>query len=344
MYSSNPPTIVWVANRETLVSDRFISELKVVDGNLVLLNESKLPIWSTNVTSTASLNSAIAVILDDGNLVLRDGLNSFEPIWQSFDHPTNTLLPGAKFNYNKRTNKSQLLTSWKSTDDPGVGLFSLELHPFRMMVISKWNRSQQYWDTGSWDSLVIRAYYKYTYQTNENESYFTYYAYNPSTISRFIMNVAGQLQLQIWSASTKEWNFLSAQPETQCKVYALCGAFGTCRQTRLPFCNCLTGFMPRSESEWNQSDFSGGCVRKSNFVCGRNMEKPDFLMIKVTSLPPNSFVAVKSNGKCRTTCLNNCSCNAYSFVGNNCSIWDGELLNLSEDNANGKTLYVKAMF
>ncbi|KAI3824722.1 hypothetical protein L1987_06193 [Smallanthus sonchifolius] len=341
-YSSNPPTIVWVANRETPVSDRFNSELKVVDGNLVLLNESKLPIWSTNVTSTTGLNSAVAVILDDGNLVLRDGLNSVEPFWQSFDHPANTLLPGAKFAYNKRTNKSQLLTSWKSTGDPGVGLYSLELHPFRTMVISKWNRSQQYWDTGSWDPLVIiDAYYKYNYQTNENESYFTYYAYNPSTISRFTMDVAGQLKQQLWSDSTKEWNFLSAQPETQCKVYALCGAFGTCRQTGLPFCNCLTGFKPRSESEWNQSDFSGGCVRKSNFFCGRNMEKPDFLMIKVTSLPPNSFVAVKSNGECRTTCLNNCSCNAYSFVGNNCSIWDGELLNLSEDNTNGKTLYVK---
>ncbi|KAK1422883.1 hypothetical protein QVD17_18172 [Tagetes erecta] len=45
----------------------------IVEGNLVLLNESKLPIWSTNVTSTTSFNSAVAVILDDGNLVLRNG-------------------------------------------------------------------------------------------------------------------------------------------------------------------------------------------------------------------------------------------------------------------------------
>ncbi|MFS8031245.1 putative non-specific serine/threonine protein kinase [Helianthus anomalus] len=77
--ASNPPTIVWVANRETPISDRFISELKIVNGNLVLLNESKLPVWSTNVT-TASLKSVIAVLLDDGNLVLSDRLKPDEPV------------------------------------------------------------------------------------------------------------------------------------------------------------------------------------------------------------------------------------------------------------------------
>ncbi|KAJ0455630.1 putative non-specific serine/threonine protein kinase [Helianthus annuus] len=340
-YSSNPPTVVWIANRETPVSDRFSSELKFIDGNLVLLNESKLPIWSTKVTSTTSLNSAVAVILDNGNLVVRNGLNSVEHIWQSFDHPAHTWLPGAKFAYNKRTNKSQLLTSWKSRDDPGVGLFSSEVHPFRIMVVSKCNRSQQYWDPGSWDPLMDNDFYKYNYQTNENESYFTYYAYDPSTVCRFIMDVDGQFQLQTWSESTKQWNIIWAQPETQCKVYALCGAFSTCRETGLSLCNCLTGFQPRSESNWNQSDFSGGCVRKTNLICGRNMEKLDFVMVQVTSPPPSSSVSIGSAGECRNACLKDCSCNAYSFVGRNCSVWNGELLNLSEDKTNGKTMYVK---
>ncbi|KAK1437920.1 hypothetical protein QVD17_03720 [Tagetes erecta] len=124
--SFNPLTIVWVANRETPISDRFISELKIVNGNLVLLNESKVPIWSTNVTTTRGLNSSTAVLLDDANLVLSDGSKSGEPIWQSFDHPVHTWLPGAKLGYDYRTNKSQLLTSWRSNEDPGVGLFSFE--------------------------------------------------------------------------------------------------------------------------------------------------------------------------------------------------------------------------
>ncbi|KAI7726031.1 hypothetical protein M8C21_026081, partial [Ambrosia artemisiifolia] len=278
-YSTNPPTVVWIANRERPIFDRFKSELLFIDGNLVLLNESKLPIWSTNVTSSTNLKYAVlAVILDDGNLVLRSDLNSVEPIWQSFDHPNHTWLPGAKFAYNKRTNKSQLLTSWKSTYDPGVGLFSLELHPFRIMVLSKWNRSQEYWDTRSWDPLMANSFYKYTYETNENESYFTYYAYEHG-LNLPNSGISSGLNLKV-----------------------------NVRETGLSLCNCLTGFHPRSESSWNQSDFSGGCVRKTSLICGRNMEKLDFLMVQVTSLPP---------------------------------IWNGELLNLSEDNVNGKTMFVK---
>ncbi|GKE71766.1 G-type lectin S-receptor-like serine/threonine-protein kinase [Tanacetum coccineum] len=317
---SSPPTIVCVANREAPIFDKFKSELKAVDGNLVLLNESKLPIWSTNVTSTAGLNSTIAVILDDGNLVLREGLNSVVPVWQSFDHPVNTWLPGAKLVYDKRANKSLPLTSWKSTSDPPLGLFSMELHPVRTMIMLKWNESLQYWDTGSWDPLMGNPFYKYDYHTNENESFFTYSSYDPST---------------------KEWNIIWSQPETQCQVYALCGDFGTCKRTGLPLCNCLTGFKPRSQSDWNISDFSGGCVRTTELVCGRNEEQPGFLKINVTNLPPNNYVAVGSARECRTTCLNKCSCNAYSFVDNVCSVWDGDLLSLSEDNSNGKAIYIK---
>ncbi|GJW90908.1 5' exonuclease Apollo [Tanacetum coccineum] len=151
--ASNPPTIVWVANREIPVSDRLNSELKIVDGNLVLLNELKLQIWSTNVTTT-NLNSVIAVIRDDGNLVLTDGSNSVEPDWQSFDHLVNTWLPGAKIAYDFRTKKKQLLTSWKTEENPDAGLFSLELDPTGKEYICKRNGSHQYWTSGAWNGHI----------------------------------------------------------------------------------------------------------------------------------------------------------------------------------------------
>lgn len=105
------------------------------------------------------------------------------------------------------------------------------------------------------------------------------------------MDVSGQVQQLAWLDNAKEWILVWFEPTTQCDVYALCGSFGTCRQSGPSFCNCLTGFKPRSDSEWNQSDFSSGCVRKTNLQCGRNVEKPDFLMISVKSLPPNNSKA-----------------------------------------------------
>ncbi|GJY37629.1 G-type lectin S-receptor-like serine/threonine-protein kinase [Tanacetum coccineum] len=101
---------------------------------IVLINESKSPVWSTYATSTSGLNYVVAVILDDGNLILTDGLNSAELVWQSFDHPVQTVFPGAKVAYDKRRNESIPLTSWNKKEDPVSGLYSLELHPVLLMI------------------------------------------------------------------------------------------------------------------------------------------------------------------------------------------------------------------
>ncbi|KAJ9550405.1 hypothetical protein OSB04_014450 [Centaurea solstitialis] len=348
-------TIAWVANRETPVSNRFQSELKIIDGNLVLLNESKSQIWSTNInssTSTSTSSSITAVLLDDGNLVLRDGLNSSgDHIWQSFDFPADTWLPGGRIAYNNITGKKQLLTSWKSSEDPSEGLFSLELDPKGKQYLIRWNRSEVYWTSGSWNGEIFslvpemrRNYiYNFSYVENENESYFTYSLYNPEIISRFVMDVSGQIKQLSWLESSQQWNLFWSQPRTQCEVYDYCGAFGSCRQSGLPFCNCLTGFVPKSDSDWGLSDFSGGCVRKTEVECGRTSEKYGFLPISAATnrKPPNFTVSsAGSSGECERTCLNDCSCRAYSYDGNGCSIWNVDLLNLSED-SNEIAIYVK---
>jgi serine/threonine protein kinase len=60
-------------------------------------------------------------------------------------------------------------------------------------------------------------------------------------------------------------------------------------------------------------------------------------------LQPQS-VGVGNAAECESTCLNNCSCTAYAYESNNCSIWVGDLLNLQQlsgDDSNGRTLYLK---
>ncbi|MFS7889464.1 putative protein kinase RLK-Pelle-SD-2b family [Helianthus anomalus] len=152
-------TVVWVANRDSPVSDSFTSKLKIIDGNLVLLDESNSLVWSTNMNSTATPVSA--TLLDDGNLVLRYGSGSSLPIWQSFDHPTDTLLPGMKLGYNKLTNTNQILTSWKNREDPGMGLFSLELDQnnkqYQINCLLDFEASSKNdWNLGSFSSGCVR--------------------------------------------------------------------------------------------------------------------------------------------------------------------------------------------
>ncbi|THG13923.1 G-type lectin S-receptor-like serine/threonine-protein kinase At2g19130 [Camellia sinensis] len=339
-------TIVWVANRDNPISDKYSSVLKILDGNLVLLNESQTLIWSTNQNSTTS-NSVVAVLGDDGNLILRDRSNSNQPIWQSFDHPAHTWFPGGKIAYNKLTNTHQRLTSWKNSEDPSTGLYSLSLDANNSQYVIFWNGSNQYWTSGPWNgqifSLVpeMRTSYifNFSYHDNENESYFTYSMYNPSNISRFIMDISGQIQQLNWLEGTKQWNLYWAQPRQQCEVYDFCGQYGICNNIIQPFCNCLTGFNPKSVHDWNLSDYSGGCVRRTELLCGNitaaNQEKDRFWEIPNTRLPENpQSVAVGSAAECESSCLNNCSCTAYAYDSNGCSIWIGELMNLQDGSGN----------
>ena len=141
-------TIVWVANRETPVSDRFSSVLRISNGNLVLFNESQIPIWSTNLSSTSS-GPLEAVPQDDGNFVLIDGsTNSSKLLWQSFDNPTHTWLPCGKIVYNNKTKQNIHLISWKNSEDLTPGLFTLKLQQNTSSFIIRWNKFIQYWNSG----------------------------------------------------------------------------------------------------------------------------------------------------------------------------------------------------
>ncbi|KAI8558377.1 hypothetical protein RHMOL_Rhmol04G0087100 [Rhododendron molle] len=256
-------TIAWMANRDKPISDKYSSGLKIMDGNLVLLNESQMPIWSTNQSSTAS-SSVVAVLGDDGNLVVKDGFNSTQPIWQSFDFPTDTLLPGGKIGYNKRTKTHQNLTSWKNSEDPSRGLFSLSLKADTKECVISWNGTKQYWTSGPWQGQIFswvpemglrNSISNFSYVDNENESYFMYSMNDPAVISRFVMGVSGEIKLLPWSETSGQWNLLWSQPREQCEVSALCGAFGACNGTQ-PVCKCLKGFSPKSVGDWNLNDYS----------------------------------------------------------------------------------------
>ncbi|KAK4286211.1 hypothetical protein QN277_002800 [Acacia crassicarpa] len=133
--SQSQRTYVWVANRNEPVPDKYSAKLAISDGHLVLFDGSQKIVWSTNSTSS-SLSSVEAVLLDSGNLVLRDRPNATEFLWQSFDNPTDTWLPGGKIRLDNKTKQPQYLTSWKNSEDPAEGLFSLELDPKEALPIS----------------------------------------------------------------------------------------------------------------------------------------------------------------------------------------------------------------
>ncbi|CAN6574392.1 unnamed protein product [Malus baccata var. baccata] len=356
-------TVVWVANREIPVSDRFSSALSILDGNLVLLNQSKTLVWSTNLNSTTTSGSVQAVLLDSGNFVLRAGSsnNTSEPLWQSFDHPTHTWLPGGRLGFNKITNHTQTLTSWKNSENPAPGLYSLELAPDESSsYILLWNRSKQYWISAPWNesSHIFKVapenqMFNYSYVTNENERYFTYSLYDLKTVSRCSLSVSGQIQQLTWLE--KRWTLLWSLPLQQCDVYAFCGAFSSCNPTSSDNCKCLKGFEPNRQSDWDLQIYSGGCSRRTSMQCGNATSAngtgdwflgDEFLEIHSISLPENNqYGYALGIESCRSACLNECRCTAYAYESNSyCSIWHGDVFlpELVASDGGGRTLYIRA--
>lgn len=85
-------TVVWLANRDHVV-DRNSSLALTQKGNMVLSTSDGTVVWATN-TSDKGVNKA--VLQENGSLVLLESSGG-SPVWQSFDHPTDTLLPMQRF-------------------------------------------------------------------------------------------------------------------------------------------------------------------------------------------------------------------------------------------------------
>ncbi|KAL3740624.1 hypothetical protein ACJRO7_021832 [Eucalyptus globulus] len=106
-----PSKKVWVANRNKPIGDTDKSASLIIgnDGNLKLLDGQQNTVWSTNVM--AKSNYSAAHLSDYGNFVLQD--RNANILWESFDEPTDTLLPNMKIGVNVKTGKKRNLISWK---------------------------------------------------------------------------------------------------------------------------------------------------------------------------------------------------------------------------------------
>ncbi|KAI9199038.1 hypothetical protein LWI28_026341 [Acer negundo] len=147
-YNKKTEPVVWVANRNKPLKDAYGVVTISEDGNLVVLNGQNEVLWSSNVSNSGTNISA--QLLDTGNLVLRD-ITTGSSIWESFQEPTDTFLPGMKLSSQIRTGPIVQLRSWKSLSDPSLGSFSLGIDPLNIPETIIWNDSRVYARSGPWN-------------------------------------------------------------------------------------------------------------------------------------------------------------------------------------------------
>ncbi|KAM3701690.1 hypothetical protein ACJW31_05G193600 [Castanea mollissima] len=117
--------------------------------------------------------------------------------------------------------------------------------------------------------------------------------------------------------------------------------------------SCMQGFVPMDPDQWYKGNWSGGCTRRTELQCQRNLSsvtqetagEDGFVDVKCSKLPDFATleaVPPGSNESCESKCLNNCSCTAYAVAsGIGCLIWKGNMLDVHQFPRAGNTLKIR---
>ncbi|XP_068669480.1 receptor-like serine/threonine-protein kinase SD1-8 [Aristolochia californica] len=346
-------TVVWVANRDKPLTNSS-GVFKIGDqGNAIIVMGDGSLSWSSNHTKA---KNPVIQLLESGNLVLReeddDDPENF--LWQSFDYPSDTLLPGMKLGYDLRTGLDRYIRSWKSIDDPSPGESTYRLDHCGMPESYLLRGSVVKYRSGPWNGIRFSGVpemqpgyiFQFSFESNKQEIYFKYDLIKKSLISRLTVSPSGLLQRFTWLEESRVWNPIWRGPKDECDDYAVCGPFGVCNSNGSPVCECLKGFLSKSPQAWFLRDGTDGCVRTTPLACSK---ADGFMKMKRMKLPDteDSIVYKDMNlNECEDLCLKNCSCMGYASAdirggGSGCVTWGGQLIDLREYGDSGQDLYVR---
>ncbi|XP_059623655.1 G-type lectin S-receptor-like serine/threonine-protein kinase RKS1 isoform X2 [Cornus florida] len=362
------PTVVWVANRDTPIKNK-TGVFKIADdGNIAIFdtdNERGLPLWSTNVSSVM-INST-AVLLPSGNLVLITTNGSDHThnvvVWQSFDYPTDSILPGMKVGLDRRSGLNRVLTSWKSEDDPAPGEFTLAVDIRGSPQFFLYKNSAPIWRAGPWNGMTmsgipivaglstneeyskVAGLFNWSFIDSQDEVYYSISGPNTSTFQRLVLLPVGSVYRAIWRTDTKEWDFFVGSQD-RCDEYSRCGASAICNNYNTMQCTCLPGFEPQPPRDW----FIKCAEKKQSYTCGKGVGE-GFIKLAGLKIPDARVGQLYKNvslEECERECLNKCNCTGYASAdvnvgGRGCYAWLGELNDIKQYNRteDGQDFYLR---
>ncbi|KAG4923392.1 hypothetical protein JHK87_048932 [Glycine soja] len=295
----------WVANRDEPIRDPSVALTIDQYGNLKIISNggnSTIMLYSSSKPESNSNSTIItsAILQDNGNFVLQE-INQDGSVknilWQSFDYPTNMLLPGMKLGFDRKTGQNWSITSWRSGKSPLSGSFSLGLdHKTKEMVM--WWRGKIVWSSGQWSngnfanlkSSLYEKDFVFEYYSDEDETYVKY-------VPVYGYIIMGSLGI----------------------IYGSSGASYSCSDNKYFLSGCS---MPSAHK----------CTGVDSLYLGSSESRYGVMAGKGFIFDAKEKL---SHFDCWMKCLNNCSCEAYSYVNadaTGCEIWSKGTANFSDTN------------
>ncbi|KAJ3683470.1 hypothetical protein LUZ60_013697 [Juncus effusus] len=309
-YSSVP---IWAPPGPPLVDSGGSLRL-LQSGNLVLQNSSGAIQWQTN---TSSRGVTSASLLETGNFVLQNSSSSSSFLWQTFDHPTDTIVESQNFSSN------QVLTSNSYT-------FSLMASGnLTLNFDGSTNNSIQYFNQGynetttkgvtapilSLQTNGIVQLFDQTLNTTFVIAYSDNYGESGDMIRFLRLDSDGNFRAYSANRGSAVQNIQWSAITEQCNVFGYCGNFGMCvYNDTSPNCIC-----PSQNFEFTDpSDPRQGCKRKTDLSsCPSNstmlvLDNTQFLTYPPEITNEQFFVGLTA---CRQNCLSGPSCLASTALG-----------------------------
>ncbi|CAE5957179.1 unnamed protein product [Arabidopsis arenosa] len=356
-----PRVYVWVANRENPVTSLTANLTISSNGSLILLDEKQDIVWSFGREVLTS-NECRAELLNSGNLVLIDNVTG-NYLWESFEHPGDTMLPLSSLMYSTLNNTRRVLTSWKTNTDPSPGEFVAELTPQVPPQGLVWKGSSPYWRSGPWvdtrfsgipemDKTYVNPLTMVQDVVN-GTGILTFCALRNFDVSYIKLTSDGSLDIHRSNGGTTGWIKHFEGPLSSCDLYGTCGPYGLCmRSISTPTCKCLRGFVPKSDDEWNNGNWTRGCVRRTELSsCQGNSssttqgkDTTDGFYRVANIKPPDSYELASFGDaeQCHQGCLRNCSCLAFAYINKiGCLVWNQELLDMVQFTEEGVFLSIR---
>lgn len=344
-------------------------------GNLVLM-DGDTTIWTSNTSGTGV---EFASLLESGNFILYNEAN--RPMWQSFSHPSDTLLP------NQPLSVSLELTTSKSPSHGGYYALkmlqqrtSLSLALTYNMPESIYNTSPEsyynnsYWNgpdisnvTGDVVAILDEAgSFGIVYGDSSDGAVYVYKndgddgglsaASNKSNrfsvLRRLTLETNGNLRLYRWDDDvngSRQWVSEWAAVSNPCDISGICGN-GICTLDRTKTnasCTCLPGtYKVNGEGQCSEnSSLIGKCDSKQDYQPSQfrisAVQQTNYYFPKFSVIANYSDIVNVS--KCGDICLADCECVAsvYGLDDEKAYCWIVRSMDFGGFQDPGATLFVK---
>ncbi|KAL5721218.1 hypothetical protein ACHQM5_013805 [Ranunculus cassubicifolius] len=309
-----PPQIVWSANQAKPVGENGSVTISA-NGDMILADGDGNALWSSNTSGTPITKMSL---MKNGNLVLFSIANSI--VWQSFEHPTDTLVVGQTMRKDQRLQAS--FKSGKSSQD-----FYLSLDHTKVSTYVEGERSTRYLTISPPYMEISEIGYLDNITFQEQNISFSYTGMRKPLPASWLIPVVTATQilrldadggLRVYALTADGgWKvvFVFLGGLDECQFPLKCGPYGVCKDGQ---CLCPKGvdgldyFSPINDQFPNM-----GCslIGKSSSTAYDHYELVDFGQLSYFSyFDYEAAVAdITTEEDCKQHCSNTSSCAAAFF-------------------------------